>query len=255
MGAKPRHDEPKQKPRVRMRVGVRPRSTSLPLAHDEIFNDHGSNTVRQGNDLKPDGTYETGRVITVYVDDVPKVMAKVETDHEMLKQAATAFWTRARRETIQTLKNAGTPVTNPDAMLPIPTDIGVSPNTWVQSRWPYDPTGRSALAGNVYFDWLTKHCEPEQRNPQAIFTVMTGRGMRPLDFAEVIEGSEHGAPVTDDQQNILATAKVMSEAFGLKPTVANNGADVAALQAQIAALTNTVNALLEAKTAPAQKRA
>lgn len=243
MGAKPRHDEPKQKPRVKMRVRVRPRMTSLPLAHDEVFNDHGSNTVKQGE-----------HEITVYVDDVPKVMAKVETDHHMLKMAADAFWQRARRATLQTLENAGMPVQNPDAVLPLPTDVGVSPNSWVQSRWPYDPTGRAPLAGNVYFDWVTKHCEAEQRNPQAIFTVMMGRGMKPLDFAEVVEGSQHGAPVTDDQQNILATAKVMREALGPMPTVVNNGGDVDALKAQIAALTATVNQLLEAKTAPAPRK-
>lgn len=73
-------DPVRKESRVKMRVTVRPLSTSLPLADGS-----GANYVKQG-------THE----ILVYESDVPKVLAKVEEDPEGIARAELAYDLRLR---------------------------------------------------------------------------------------------------------------------------------------------------------------
>lgn len=251
-------DRPRNEPRVRMRVKVKPLSTSLPRAEDEVYTEHGTNLVPHGE-----------HTIVVYLADVPKVLAKVEPNTAEQRGAHRVFWRNAVAAVLETSRNTKVIIPPERLVLPPEDQPTGSCNRWVETYWP---DGDDCPAGRYYFNWLTKHCDSDKRSPQAIFVGNVGRAERPLEFAYLVD--ENGnridgqaptidAPVPEEQQQTMAMVGLVQKAFGA--AAPNGGGDVAALKsenaelrAQVAAMNARFDALLtkmgEPVDAPKTKR-
>lgn len=212
-----RTDRPRLEPRVRMRVKVKVLQTTLPLAHDEVFTEHGKQGVKQG-------THE----IIVYRSDVPKVLAKVETETEQVRRAHEIFWRGAVDACLATNKNRGEGALDP-AEFKVPPTPCDSVNAWVRREW-------SEMAKKIYFSWLDG-VHDEKRSPQSIFRVTVGRTMHPLESAEMLPSDPNDptleAPIPEEHQQTVAMVDLLRRVNAPATTVNNGGADVSAVLARL----------------------
>lgn len=209
-----RADRPRLEPRVRMRVKVKVKQTTLPLAHDEVFTEHGKLGVKQGE-----------HEIVVFRSDVAKVLAKVETETGQVRAAHDIFWRGCLAAVTETNSRIRQPIDM--ALCVVPDHPVPSTNKWVELHWPQ-------IGQELYYRWLTTHCHEDRRSPQAIFRGNMGRSMKPLESAEIIDGPDIDAPVPEEQQQTLAMVELVRRAA--QPVNASNGAEVAALKAENDAL-------------------
>lgn len=152
------------------------------------------------------GTHE----VTVYLPDVPKVMAQVENEPRALEQAREAFEREIAADVIERLNNYDGTV---EDILPV-------------------LRARSNDKANDIYDRLMRSTG---KSLEGTFQRLNKRALKPLVSAVVIEGSEHAEP---QRQALSRETEKLAEAIGMALDKRMGGSAPSATD---------INALVEAK--------